>query len=109
LNESDNVFPLYERLSLVAKSLETNYCFEFIFTDNHSTDGTWEKIRTLGTIDERVKGIRFASNIGFQESILANLAHASGLAVIQIDADLQDPPEMINEFLMAWERGFKVE
>jgi len=108
LNESQNVFPLYERLCSVAKSLEANYYFEFIFTDNNSTDDTWEKIGILGTTDERVKGIRFASNIGFQESLLANLSHASGLAIVQIDADLQDPPEMINEFLSAWERGFKV-
>jgi glycosyltransferase involved in cell wall biosynthesis len=108
LNESENIFPLYARLCSVAKSLEASYSFEFIFTDNHSSDDTWEKIRILGSKDERVKGIRFASNIGFQESLLANLSHASGLAIVQIDADLQDPPEMINNFLNAWEKGFKV-
>jgi len=108
LNERENIFPLYARLCSVAKSLEASYYFEFIFTDNHSTDDTWEKIRILGTKDQRVKGIRFASNIGFQESLLANFSHASGLAIVQIDADLQDPPEMINDFLNAWEKGFKV-
>jgi len=108
LNESQNVLPLYAKLCSVAKSLEANYYFEFIFTDNHSSDDTWEKIRILGNTDERVKGVRFATNIGFQESLLANLSHASGLAIVQIDADLQDPPEMIIEFLNAWERGFKV-
>jgi glycosyltransferase involved in cell wall biosynthesis len=92
----------------VATSLEVKYSFEFIFTDNHSSDNTWEKIRILGIRDDRIKGLRFTSNVGFQESILANLAQASGLVMIQIDADLQDPPEMINEFLSEWENGFKV-
>jgi dolichol-phosphate mannosyltransferase len=108
LNESENVEPLYERLRVVATSLEVKYSFEFIFTDNHSSDNTWEKIRILGIRDDRIKGLRFTSNVGFQESILANLAQASGLVMIQIDADLQDPPEMINEFLSEWENGFKV-
>ena len=108
LNEGENVGALYERLCLVAKSLEGKYSFEFIFTDNHSCDDTWEKIKTLGMKDERIKGIRFTSNVGFQESILANLAHTSGLAMVQIDADLQDPPEMIKEFLTEWENGFKI-
>jgi dolichol-phosphate mannosyltransferase len=108
LNESENVEPLYERLRVVATSLEVKYSFEFIFTDNHSSDNTWEKIRILGVRDDRIKGLRFTSNVGFQESILANLAQASGLVMIQIDADLQDPPEMINEFLSEWENGFKV-
>lgn len=108
LNEGENILPLYSRITSVASSLEAEYLFEFIFTDNHSNDDTWEKIRNLGLNDQRVRGIRFTCNVGFQESILANLAQSSGLAMIQIDADLQDPPEMIKDFLIEWEKGFKV-
>jgi dolichol-phosphate mannosyltransferase len=108
LNEGRNILPLYKRLSQIADSLASKYHFEFVFTDNHSEDDTWKIISNLGTSDSRIKAVRFTKNIGFQESILANIGFSSGSAVIQIDADLQDPPEMIVDFVKEWEKGFKV-
>jgi dolichol-phosphate mannosyltransferase len=92
----------------VGESLDKKYHFEFLFSDNHSSDDTWEKIHKLAVSDKRVKGIRFTRNIGFQESIMTNLTLASGNAMIQLDADLQDPPEMIADFLREWSNGHKV-
>ena len=59
-------------------------------------------------IDKRIKGLRFSKNFGFQNSILANFKRSQGDAVIQIDADLQDPPELIVNFLDYWESGYQV-
>ena len=108
MNEGRNILPLYKRLSQIADNLAPKYHFEFVFTDNHSEDDTWKIISDLGTSDPRIKAVRFTKNIGFQESILANIGFSSGSAVIQIDADLQDPPEMIVDFVKEWEKGYKV-
>ena len=55
--------------------------------------------------DTRIKALRLSKNFGFQRSILANFMHTQGDAVMQLDADLQDPPEMLEVFLKEWERG----
>jgi glycosyltransferase involved in cell wall biosynthesis len=108
LNEDGNIRALYNRLHDVTSQISSKYQFEFIFSDNNSSDETWSLITELSKSDKRVKAIRFTKNIGFQESILANLNQARGVAMIQIDADLQDPPELIVEFISSWEEGFKV-
>lgn len=108
LNEGENIFPLYSRIHSVTQGLVNEFSFEFIFSDNQSTDDTWEKITSISSKDHRIKAIKFTTNVGFQESILANFAHASGLAMIQIDADLQDPPELIHDFINNWRKGYKV-
>jgi dolichol-phosphate mannosyltransferase len=108
LNEDENIFPLYQRLNQALDSIRHEYSFEFIFTDNNSDDLTWKRIVSLGQDDKNVKGIRFTRNIGFQESILTNFSYSKGRCLVQIDADLQDPPELIVEFLREWRAGNKV-
>jgi dolichol-phosphate mannosyltransferase len=108
LNEIGNILALYKRLNKIADELKEKYDFEFIFTDNHSDDGTWDILIEFSNLDSRIKALRFSKNIGFQESIITNLKIASGEAMIQIDADLQDPPELLKIFLEEWENGFKV-
>jgi glycosyltransferase involved in cell wall biosynthesis len=105
LNEADNLDALYERLNKLGNVMADRCRLEFIFTDNHSNDGTWSKISELAVRDPRVKAIRFSKNFGFQRSILANYIHANGDAVMQIDADLQDPPEMLEQFFELWKQG----
>lgn len=105
LNESGNILPLYERLNRLSHTMESKCDFEFIFTDNASTDDTWDVLETLGQSDERVHAYRFTTNVGFQNSILFNISKAEGDAVVQIDADLQDPPEIIEEFYDLWLEG----
>ena len=107
LNEADNIGPLMERLRAVAET-HHRYDFEFLFTDNASTDTTFERLAGEARADNRVRVIRFTRNFGFQTSILTNYLNARGDAAIQIDADLQDPPELFGEFLESWEQGYKV-
>jgi polyisoprenyl-phosphate glycosyltransferase len=107
LNEADNIKPLLERLRAVAEA-HPRYDFEFLFTDNASTDATFERLAGEARADNRVRVIKFTRNFGFQTSILTNYLNAKGDAAIQIDADLQDPPELFGEFLASWEQGYKV-
>ena len=108
LNEVGNLEALYFRLCTVAKTMKYHCNFEFIFSDNHSDDGTWELLEKFAAQDVRVKAIRFSKNFGFQRSIFANYLHARGDLVMQIDADLQDPPEMFADFFKKWGEGFDV-
>ena len=107
LNEEGNIVRLLERLRTVCDGL-SKYDFEFLFTDNASTDDTFALLAEEAAKDKRVRVIQFSRNFGFQKSILANYLNARGAAVIQIDADLQDPPELFKEFLESWESGNKV-
>jgi dolichol-phosphate mannosyltransferase len=106
-NEEENLERLLCRLDALARR-ETGYEFEFLFTDNASTDGTFESLARLAHADPRIRVLRFSRNFGFQRSILVNYLNARGAAAVQIDADLQDPPELVSEFLRAWEEGYKV-
>ncbi|MCB1498084.1 MAG: glycosyltransferase family 2 protein [Bauldia sp.] len=108
LNESDNMDRLYQRLVAVGDKLADRCDIEIVFSDNCSEDDTWQKIEALSKRDDRVRGIRFAKGVGFQRSILANFLHTRGDAIMQLDADLQDPPEMLEAFMDRWEEGFDV-
>lgn len=108
LNEEGNLRSLYARLSALAEKMRDKCDLEFVFSDNHSDDSTWNILSELSRADSRVKAIRFSKNVGFQRSILANYMHTSGDAVMQIDADLQDPPEMLESFFELWQQGYKV-
>jgi polyisoprenyl-phosphate glycosyltransferase len=107
-NEEANIAPFHEVVSRVLLSLTERYDFELLFTDNHSTDQTFEILRRLSLEDRRIRVLRFSRNFGFQRSILTGYTHARGDAAIQIDCDLQDPPELISKFLAKWEEGFRV-
>lgn len=107
-NEEGNIATLYDRLSRLAREMAGLCRMEFVFTDNSSTDGTWTMLEALAAVDSRVRAIRFSRNFGFQRSILANYLHTRGDAVLQIDADLQDPPELLREFLALWKQGYHV-
>lgn len=106
--EEANIPRLYQRLCALAERMSERCNLEFVFTDNHSSDASWQLIKVLAAEDARVKAIRFSKNFGFQRSILANYLCTSGDAVLQIDADLQDPPEMLEVFFDYWSKGYKV-
>ena len=107
LNESENIESLIFALKTETKKLG-QYKFEFVFSDNNSDDDSWEKIKALSKMDKRIRGIRFSKNIGYQNSILQNYFYAEGQALIVLDADLQDPPELFKIFLEEWENGFQI-
>ncbi|MGA7802799.1 MAG: glycosyltransferase family 2 protein [Gammaproteobacteria bacterium] len=107
-NEEENIGPLYDAVVQVIPTMEDRYEFEIVFTDNHSSDGTFDKLWELHQCDRRVRVFRFSRNFGYQKSILTGYLKARGEALIQLDCDLQDPPELIPEFVRHWEEGAKV-
>lgn len=108
LNEAENIPVLYSRLIDLSIKMSDRCELEFVFSDNHSADNTWALLTDLAEKDERVRAVRFSKNYGFQRSILANYLHTRGDAVMQIDADLQDPPEMLETFFDQWKKGYHV-
>ena len=106
-NEELNVRDLYEQVRVVVESLP-GYTYEHLFIDNASTDGTVAVLRELAAADPRVKVIVNTRNFGHLRSPHHAILQASGEAVIYIVADLQDPPELIREFIARWEEGYKV-
>jgi len=97
-NEERNIEPVYAALVPVMEQVRDRYDFELLFTDNHSTDRTFEVLTDLASRDPRVRAIRFSRNFGFQRSIFTAYSNARGDAAVQIDCDLQDPPSLILEF-----------
>jgi len=106
-NEEENVQELCERVEKVMSSLD-EYSYEHIFIDNASTDRTVEILKEIATHEIRVKIIVNARNFGHIRSPYHALLQANGDAVISIVADLQDPPEMIVDFIRKWESGYKI-
>ena len=107
-NEETNIERAYRAVRTVFEPLADRYDYEFIFTDNHSSDRSFEILRGLAERDQRVRVIRFARNFGFHRSVLTGYRVAAGDAAVQIDCDLQDPPELLPKFLEHWERGHDV-
>jgi polyisoprenyl-phosphate glycosyltransferase len=105
-NEIDNLPELYRR---VKEAMDSNgESWEFILVDDGSTDGSTDKIRELAQADKTVRPVIFARNFGHQVAITAGWDYARGDAIVIIDADLQDPPEVILELAKKWKEGYEV-
>lgn len=106
-NEEENVDELYRRIRAEFEKYP-DYDYEQIFIDNASTDKTVELVKALAKTDRRVKLIVNARNFGHIRSPLHGVFAARGDAVIAMASDLQDPPEMIGQFIQKWESGYKI-
>lgn len=105
-NEIQGVQALFERLRAVADQVP-GQC-EVILVNDGSSDGTAEKLNAIHEQDPRFRVLHFSRNFGHQVAITAGMEHAGGDTVSVIDADLQDPPELILEFIRQWQSGFEV-
>ncbi|MHB8462025.1 MAG: glycosyltransferase family 2 protein [Vulcanimicrobiaceae bacterium] len=106
-NEEECVDELARRLKGVADSMSARYDFEFVIIENGSADTTFERLIAIRESDPRFKIVRFSRNFGIEGAVTAGLRHASGDAAIIMTADLQDPPELIPEFVAKWEDGYQ--
>jgi dolichol-phosphate mannosyltransferase len=105
-NELDNIPELYRRVREVMDT--TGEPWELILVDDGSTDGSTAALRELGKKDDCVRPVIFARNFGHQVAVTAGLDYSRGDAVVIIDADLQDPPEVILEMIKKWKEGYEV-
>lgn len=106
-NEQDNVEEVYRQVKAVFAGLPS-YRYEHIFIDNASTDSTVSILKRLAEADRKVKIIVNSRNFGHIRSPFHGLLQSRGDAVILLVSDLQDPPEMIRDFLVKWEEGYKI-
>ncbi|MDW8465010.1 MAG: glycosyltransferase family 2 protein [Chloroherpetonaceae bacterium] len=105
-NEEASLEELYRRLKSVLDALGRNY--EVILVNDGSRDRTAEILAKICQRDARFRALHFARNFGHQAAVTAGIDYASGKAIMIMDADLQDPPEIIPEFLKKWEEGYEV-
>ena len=104
-NEEESLEKLYDRLSKVVNGI-TNYEFEMLFINDGSKDKTKDILKELREKDNRVSYVNFSRNFGKETAMMAGMDYAKGDAVVFIDADLQDPPELIPELIKYWEQGY---
>ena len=105
-NEEESLPILYERVSKLMNSMKEQYEFELLFVNDGSKDKTLEIIKELRQKDGRVSYVNFSRNFGKEIAMLAGFDYAKGDCVVIMDADLQDPPELIPEMLKYWEEGY---
>lgn len=107
-NEEKSVKVMYERLSKVFRDKLNSYDYEIIFVDDRSPDATWNEIKSVCAYDQKVKGIRNARNFGFTRNVFECMKYGDGDATFMLFGDLQDPPELLPDFIAKWEEGYKV-
>lgn len=105
-NEAKSISELYRRVSQVMES--SGHSWELIMVDDGSTDGSADLIRQLVSQDRHIRPVIFARNFGHQLAVTAGLDYARGKAIVIMDADLQDPPEVVLELIAKWQEGYEV-
>ena len=105
-NEAKSIPELYRRVSQVMES--SGHTWELIMVDDGSTDGSADLIRQLVSQDRHIRPVVFARNFGHQLAVTAGLDYSRGKAIVIMDADLQDPPEVVLELISKWQEGYEV-
>lgn len=107
-SEEKSIRQMYDRLMKVFREQLPLYDYEIIYVDDYSPDNTRAEIRKLCKEDKKVKAIFNARNFGFNRNVFATMQYGSGDATFMLFGDLQDPPEILPEFVREWEKGHKV-
>ncbi len=105
-NEEKNLNRLYDKLKSVLMDISISW--EILFVDDGSSDKTLSIVEDIALGDSTVRAISLTRNFGHQAALMAGLDHAKGDAIITMDGDLQDPPELIPELLKKWDEGFPI-
>jgi glycosyltransferase involved in cell wall biosynthesis len=107
-NDANSVARMHERLTTVFKNDLPQYDYEIIFVDDRSPDDTWDEIKKVCATDPKAKGVRNTTNFGFYRNVFSSMKYGDGDAVFMIFGDMQDPPEVLPEFVRRWETGRRV-
>lgn len=109
-DEQDAIEPFVARVRAVIEALAdpASDSFEILFIDDGSTDSTMDRIRAAHAADRRIRAVSLSRNFGKEAALSAGLDHARGDAIVPMDADLQDPPELLGEMLAKWREGFEI-
>ena len=105
-DEEPTVDELHRRLTASMEASGVSY--EIILIDDGSSDGTADRIDELAAVDDRLVVLHLSRNFGHQAAVSAGIDHATGLAVVLMDGDLQDPPEVVPQFIGVWQHGYDV-
>ena len=107
-NESSGLREFHARLAAVFDKFGPDLTGDVLYVDDGSRDDTWDVIRSLHASDPRAAGLKLSRNFGKEHAMTAGIDHTDADAIVMIDADLQDPPELIPEFVKKWREGFDV-
>jgi glycosyltransferase involved in cell wall biosynthesis len=107
-NEEDGIFPFVERVGAILEGIACEQGWEILFVDDGSDDLTLAAIVAANRRDPRVRALSLSRNFGKEAALTAGLDHARGSAVIPMDADMQDPPEVLREMVAKWREGFEM-
>ncbi len=106
-NEEKNITNVFDELLKIKKKLSEKYKIFFLFADNNSTDNSFKILNEIAKSNNFVRLIKYSRNYGYQRSILTAIKHSETDGAVIIDCDLQDPPELILQFIKYWEKGYK--
>lgn len=109
-DEEEAIEPFIDRVRGVMEALTdpASDSFEILFVDDGSTDSTMDRIRAAHSADKRIRAVSLSRNFGKEAALSAGLDHACGEAIVPMDVDLQDPPEILGEMLAKWREGFEI-
>jgi polyisoprenyl-phosphate glycosyltransferase len=107
-NEEGGILPFVERVGAILDTVAPDEGWEILFVDDGSTDATLAAIIAANQRDPRVRALSFSRNFGKEAALSAGLDHAGGAAVIPMDVDMQDPPEVLPEMIAKWRDGFEM-
>jgi len=107
-NEEEAILPFVERVGAVLDAITADGGWEILFVDDGSSDATFAAIVALNLSDARVRGLSLSRNFGKEAALSAGLDHARGSAVIPMDVDMQDPPEVLPEMVAKWREGHEM-